>query len=95
MARRSTDFGLFLESTGRSAPTRGAPHDQRDPLPPGGPPPANAPGGVANFGGSGFVPLAALLALLALAAPATLRRLGEVPCFPAPSPFVCALERPG
>jgi hypothetical protein len=46
-------------------------------------------------GGSSFVPIAALLALLALAAPATLRRLGEVPDCRAPTPFVCALERPG
>lgn len=42
-----------------------------------------------------FVPIAALLALLALASPAILRRLRELPDFPAPTPFVCALERPG
>jgi len=46
-------------------------------------------------GGSIFVPIAPLLALLALAAPAILRRLREVPDFAAPTPFVCALERPG
>ena len=42
-----------------------------------------------------FVPIAALLALLALASPAILRRLREPPDLPAPTPFVCALERPG
>jgi hypothetical protein len=52
-----------------------------------------APGPGSN--GSFFVPLAALLALLALVAPATFRRLREVPDLPAPTPFVCALERPG
>lgn len=50
-----------------------------------------APGSGATF----FVPIAALLALLALASPAILRRLRELPDFPAPTPFVCALERPG
>jgi hypothetical protein len=48
-----------------------------------------------GLGGSSFVPLAALLALLALAASATLRRLGKVPDCRPPTPFVCALERPG
>jgi len=46
-------------------------------------------------GASFFVPIAALLALLALASPAIFRRLRELPDFPAPTPFVCALERPG
>ncbi len=46
-------------------------------------------------GASFFVPIAALLALLALASPAISRRLRELPDFPAPTPFVCALERPG
>lgn len=45
--------------------------------------------------GSSFVPIAALLALLALAAPAIFRRLGGLADFRAPTPFVCALERPG
>ncbi len=59
-------------------------------------PESESPGAAAPAsGGSFFVPLAALLALLALAAPATRRRLSEVPGFPAPTPFVCALERPG
>lgn len=46
-------------------------------------------------GASFFVPIAALLALLALAAPAILRRFREAPGCRAPTPFVCALERPG
>ena len=61
------------------------------PLPTPGSPATTASGS----GGSSFVPLVALLALLALAAPATLRRLWEAPDFRAPTPFVCALERPG
>jgi hypothetical protein len=62
------------------------------PLPAPGPPGAIAPGG---SGGPIFVPLVALLALLALVAPAILRRLGRVPGFRLPTPFVCALELPG
>lgn len=54
--------------------------------------PANA---VPDSGGTSFVPIVALLALLALVAPATLRRLGKGWDFHAPTPFVCALERPG
>ena len=61
------------------------------PLPAPGSPGAIAPGS----GSPIFVPLAALLALLALVAPAILRRLGEVPGFRPPTPFACALERPG
>ena len=57
--------------------------------------PSRSPGAVPGSGGSIFVPLAALLALLALVAPASFRRLGEVPAFRPPTPFVCALERPG
>jgi hypothetical protein len=52
---------------------------------------ATAPG----LGGSSSVPIAALLALLALATPAIFRRLGEGAGFRPPTPFVCALERPG
>lgn len=61
------------------------------------PPPApGSPNAVASgLGGSLFVPLVALLALLALAVPATLRRFGEAADFRAPTPFTCALERPG
>jgi len=51
--------------------------------------------GASGSGATFFVPIAALLALLALASPAILRRLRELPDFPAPTPFVCALERPG
>lgn len=65
--------------------------------PPNVPMPAPESPGAATpaSGGSFFIPLAALLALLALVAPATRRRPSEVPGFPAPTPFVCALERPG
>lgn len=61
-------------------------------------PPHQAPGlpqGDAAGGGISFIPIAALLALLALAAPAIRRRLGEGPDFRLQTPFVCALERPG
>jgi MYXO-CTERM domain-containing protein len=62
-------------------------------LPPLAPPsPAIA---VGDAGGPSSVPAVALLALLALAAPAARRRLGEVAAFRPPTPFVCALERPG
>lgn len=65
----------------------------------GGPPPLEAPtppaGSFEGSAGSFFIPLAALLALLALAAPATHRRLGRGADFRPPIPFVCALERPG
>jgi hypothetical protein len=68
-----------------------------DPAPLDGPVPLpGAPAAaVSSSGDAFFVPIAALLALLALVAPAIFRRLREVPNFPAPTPFVCALERPG
>jgi hypothetical protein len=50
---------------------------------------------VADSGGPSFVPIVALLALLALVAPTAIRRLGKVADFRAPIPFVCALECPG
>jgi hypothetical protein len=68
-----------------------APRDGNGPPPSSDSPQAAASG----LGGSSFVPIVALLALLASAAPAILRRLGEGPEFRAPAPFVCALERPG
>ncbi|HEX5376134.1 MAG TPA: hypothetical protein VFW48_08240 [Solirubrobacterales bacterium] len=73
----------------------GTPPDDRTPL--DGPitPAPGSSGAAAGPTGSFFVPLAALLALLALAAPAVLRRFGEAPDFRPPTPFVCALERPG
>lgn len=61
--------------------------------------PQPAPGSPQNeAGGAGstsFIPIAALLALLALAAPVICRRLGEAPDLRPQTPFVCALERPG
>jgi hypothetical protein len=59
------------------------------------PAPESSQGNAPGAGGTSFVPLAALLALLALAAPAILRRLGEGPDLWPQIPFVCALERPG
>jgi hypothetical protein len=59
------------------------------------PAPESPATGVTGSGGTSFVPIAALLALLALVAPATTRRLGRAADFRMPTPFVCALERPG
>jgi len=75
----------------------GATESFDDPTPLDGPLPLPGPSGAAapGPGGSFFSPIVALLALLALAAPAVHRRLWEVPDFRAPTPFVCALERPG
>lgn len=58
-------------------------------------PPESSPAAASGLGGSFFVPIVALLALLALVAPAIFRRLREMPDLAAPIPFVCALERPG
>ncbi|HEX6752742.1 MAG TPA: hypothetical protein VF093_04055 [Solirubrobacterales bacterium] len=67
-----------------------------DPAPLDGPVPSPGSSGAgAGSTGSSFIPLAALLALLALAVSAALRRFGEAPDFRPPTPFVCALERPG
>lgn len=74
--------------------TTGQPNGSRPDRPAPAPPP-ESPGVASGSGGSFFVPLAALLALLALAAPATFRRPREALDFLAPTPFVCALERPG
>jgi hypothetical protein len=65
--------------------------DGKVPLPSPTLPQATASG----LGSSSFVPIVALLALLALAVPAIFRRLREAPAFSVPTPFVCALERPG
>ena len=71
--------------------------DEKPSPPPIAPPPtAPSPSGSPS-GSSGpiFIPLAALTVLVALLAPALLRRLREGPGIPVPTPFVCALERPG
>jgi hypothetical protein len=75
---------------------RAAPRAQ-GPAPLDAPPPSpNSPAAIAPGSGDAFfVPFAALLALLALVAPASRRRLREAPEFRPPIPFVCALERPG
>jgi len=59
------------------------------------PSPVPSQSAASGSGGSSFVPIAALLALLALVAPATCRRFKGRPVLAAPAPFVCALERPG
>jgi hypothetical protein len=69
-------------------PNERTPLDAPPPLP-------GAPGTADGSSGSTFVPFVALLVLLALAVPAIQRRLGEAADFRAPTPFVCALERPG
>ena len=71
--------------------------DSRGSMPPDFPLPApRLPDAVASGSGDAFfVPFAALLALLALVAPASMRRPRETPDFRASTPFVCALERPG
>jgi hypothetical protein len=48
-----------------------------------------------GLGGSTFIPIAPLPALLALVAPAIFRRLREMADRSPPLPFACALERPG
>lgn len=85
-ASGGTGANAAAASTG---PSGSAPVDV--PLPAPAPPGAIAPGSGDAF----FVPFVALLALLALVAPASMRRLREAPDFRAPTPFVCALERPG
>ncbi|MGC1852479.1 MAG: hypothetical protein WA687_08585 [Solirubrobacterales bacterium] len=89
------------ETSAAGAPPRAAsgmpanpkPLDSDNPLPP---PLESFQAAASGLGGSpSFVPVVGLLALLALAAPATFRRLREMPAFAAPTPFVCALERPG
>jgi hypothetical protein len=68
---------------------------RRIPAPSQDRPPSHAPAGGSAFGGSNFVPVVALLALLALAVPATYRGRMSAREFPVPTPFVCELERPG
>jgi hypothetical protein len=89
-AAASSAGATFLDrATTTDSP--GDPAPLNIPLPAPGSPGASAPGSGDAF----FVPFAALLALLALVAPASMRRLREAPDFRAPIPFVCALERPG
>ncbi len=95
--------GSLLESSpidpvGVAAESHASPSEAPDHPSPSGPGPVSgfstgaSPG---PGGGSFFVPIAALLALLALTAPATSRRWKAALAAPAPSQFVCALERPG
>jgi hypothetical protein len=75
----------------------GVEQGSRNFTPPDFPAPADEPPqlGAPVSDAPSFVPIAALLALLALVAPAIDRRRRETPAFSAPTPFVCALERPG
>jgi hypothetical protein len=77
-----------VASAGRSA---GLPSPDR--LPSGHLAPGAGSG--SGSGGSIFIPLFGALALLALVAPRGYRRRMAVRDFPVPTPFVCALERPG
>lgn len=60
-----------------------------------GPPPGVPAAVGSTSAGTSFVPIAALLALLALVAPAIFRRPLRVPRSRAPVELACALERPG
>jgi MYXO-CTERM domain-containing protein len=95
---KNWEMGLFPSIAAAETAFAG-PSDERsgNPARPDLPPPAPQSPATAggSSGGSSFVPVVALLALLALVAPTARRRLGEVAAFRAPTPFVCALERPG
>jgi hypothetical protein len=58
------------------------------------PSPAGATAGAGSSGSAPFAPIGLLL-LLALAGPSLSRFLRTVPAFLRPTPFICALERPG
>lgn len=84
---------VFADASGQ-APARSASDGPTGPPVPDLPPPAQI-GAEVGAGGTNFLPLLGLLALLALAAPRGYRRRMAVRDFPVPTPFVCALERPG
>lgn len=98
LARPNGPLGVLaaLPSPSGDAAVGLAPERSNDPAP-GIPLQLPAPSGAAggSLGTSFFIPFAALLALLALAAPAISRRHWEPPAFVPPTPFVCGLERPG
>lgn len=80
-------------SAASGVPVNPNPPNGDDPLPQ---PLESSPAAASGLGGSpSFVPIVGLLALLALVSPTDFRRLREMPAFAAPTPFVCALERPG
>jgi hypothetical protein len=82
---------------GGVSPYRLGEHVETSP-PPGGNGPAPSPDLpqlIASGASSSFVQIAALLALLAVAAPAILRWLRKAPGLRAPAPFARALECPG
>ena len=72
-------------------------HGKRDAPGAGGSAPPSPAGTTAGAGSSGSAPFApiGLLVLLALATPSLSRFLRTVPAFLRPTPFICALERPG
>lgn len=91
----STGAELLSSGGSEARGSRPAASESSDGNGPSGPPPQTSPSAAPGLGGSFFVPIAALLALLALAAPAITRRLRERADLSPPLPFACALERPG
>ncbi len=93
--------GFLLATAGAGAPAGavlGSPRNQipTQDAPAPAPSPAPSPAAVPGAGGiTFFVPVAALIALLALSAPATRRRFRRAGFLQPSVPFVCALERPG
>jgi hypothetical protein len=83
--------GLAVD--GRAADPGAARATQPPPPQPFGPMSGAATGAAAAA--SLFIPLVALLVLLALAAPKLLRRFDATPAILRPTPFACALDRPG
>ena len=90
LASTATNF-VSASAVPPAEPGNGPQDSPSIPLP-SAPGPAFSPGAA---GGWFFIPLAALMALVGLSAPAIMRRLREAAALPAPTPFVCALERPG
>jgi hypothetical protein len=78
--------------TGSRAPGEDGREPSLPPTPLSAPGPTTAPGGL---GGSDFIPLVGLMALVALSAPTFRRRSGVTSAFWPPTPFLCAFERPG
>jgi hypothetical protein len=71
---------------------------QRSSLGGNGPPSPSSPvagAGASAASGLSTAPVLALLVLFVLAAPSLSRFLRTVPAFLRPTPFICALERPG
>ncbi len=92
------DVTLWHQATS-SQPTFAAPPARGEGDAPGAegaapPSPAGTTAGAGSSGSAPFAPIGLLL-LLALATPSLSRFLRTVPAFLRPTPFICALERPG